>query len=215
VLRLRHELFALLVSALAVPAMAQPVGPQPAVGGPGGPTGEARSSNPPKERGLYAEPFGTLALGRGLRFNNPYRLETPLGDDERSLSLTASYLDLGVGAAFGDPLGFRHGAVLHASFALEGVTQEVVTPSYLLVHPLFADVTGFARAGTPIVLEPDSSMGLEIGAGAVWFFSAGAGVTAELVGSMFFGAATWERDPSVIPVASLELGAWVEYEVLP
>jgi hypothetical protein len=32
---------------------------------------------------------------------------------------------------------------------------------------------------------------------------------------MFFGAATWERDPSVIPVASLELGAWVEYEVLP
>jgi hypothetical protein len=53
------------------------------------------------------------------------------------------------------------------------------------------------------------------GAGAVWFVTGGAGITAELAYSVFFGAATWERDPSVIPVASLELGAWFEYEVLP
>jgi hypothetical protein len=212
--RLRYELSALLVSAITVPAMAQSPESPPVVAQPFGPATEA-SAPRSREAGLYAEPFGTLALGRGLRFNNPYRLETQLGDDEKSLSLTASYLDLGLGVAFGDPLGFRHGGVLHVSFALEGVTQGVVTPSYLLVHPLLADITGFARAGTPVVLEPEATLGLEIGAGAVWFLSAGAGLTAEIVGSVFLGAATWERDPTVIPIASLELGAWVEYEVLP
>jgi hypothetical protein len=166
-------------------------------------------------RGTYAQPFATFGVGRGLRFNNPFRLETQLGDDAESLSLTATYLDFGAGAAFGDPSGFRHGAVVHFSIALEGITQEVLTPSYTLIHPLFWDLTGYARAGFPLVLEPDLGAGVELAAGVVWFVTAGAGVSAELVGDLFFGAATWERDPSVIPVASLQLGAWFEYEVLP
>jgi hypothetical protein len=168
-----------------------------------------------ERRGTYAEPFATFGVGRGLRFNNPFRLETQLGDDAESLSLTATYLDFGAGAAFGDPSGFRHGAVVHFSIALEGITQEVITPSYTLIHPLFRDLTGYARAGLPFVLEPDLGAGVELAAGVVWFLTAGAGVSAELVGDLFFGAATWERDPSVVPVASLQLGAWFEYEVLP
>jgi hypothetical protein len=166
-------------------------------------------------RDPYLEPLATLAVGRGLRFNNPFRLETELGDDAESLSLTATYLDLGFGMGFGDPLGVRHGALLNVSLALEGVTQEVVTPSYLLLYPLLPDLTVFGRAGIPLVLEPDFTTGIELGAGAVWFVTGGAGITAELAYSVFFGAATWERDPSVIPVVSLELGAWFEYEVLP
>jgi hypothetical protein len=166
-------------------------------------------------KGTYVEPFASVGVGRGLRFNNPFRLETQLGDDAESASLTASYLDFGVGTAFGDPSGFRHGAVLHFSIALDGVNQQVLTPSYILLRPLLAELTAYARAGTPIVLEPDLGGGVELGVGAVWFVTAGAGLTAELVGDLFFGAATWERDPSVIPIASLQLGAWFEYEVLP
>jgi hypothetical protein len=207
--RLSRGLFALSLSASG--AIVRPAAAEPAIGW----TESAAARPRPRPLGTYVEPFASLTFGRGIRFNNPYRLETQLGDDAESLSLTASYLDLGLGAAFGDPNGFRHGAVLHISLALEGITQEVVTPSYLLVHPLLADVTGYARAGTPLVIEPDFGGGFELGAGAVWFLSAGAGLTAELVGSVFFGAATWERDPSVIPIASLQLGAWFEYEVLP
>ena len=35
-----------------------------------------------------------LAVGRGVRFNNPYRLEEPLGDTAESVSLAATYLDV-------------------------------------------------------------------------------------------------------------------------
>jgi len=176
---------------------------------------ESREPVTPRAKGPYLEPFAGVAFGRGMRFNNPFRLETQLGDDAESLSLTASYLDVGVGAAFGDPAGLRHGPALRLSVALEGVSQQVLTPSYVVLYPLFRDLLGIARAGTPVVFEPDLSGGLELGAGAVWFVTAGTGISAELVGSLFFGAATWERDPSIVPIASLQLGAWFEYEVLP
>ena len=51
--------------------------------------------------------------------------------------------------------------------------------------------------------------------GGAFLFSGGLGVTAELVTSLFFGAATWESDPTFIPVVSFQLGAYAEYEVLP
>jgi hypothetical protein len=199
----RLSLLFALTSLVAPSALSQPKEP-------GSPSRE-----PIREKGLYAEPFAGVALGRGMRFNNPFRLSTQLGDDADSLSLTSSYLDLGAGVAFGDPLGLRHGAALRMSIALQGVNQQVLTPSYLILYPLHENVLGFARAGTPLVFEPDLSGGLELGGGAVWFVTAGTGISAELIGSLFFGAATWERDPSVIPIASLQLGAWFEYEVLP
>lgn len=166
-------------------------------------------------RDSYVHVFGAVGYGRGLRLNNPYRLQTELGESGESLSLSAGYLDVAVGATLGDPHGLQHGAVAHLSLALQGIRQEVVSVSYLALHPLTQELTGFARAGVPLVLEPDASLGFELGAGAVYFFSAGLGLTAELTSSLFFGAATWERDPTVVPVLSLQLGVWVDYEVLP
>ena len=98
---------------------------------------EAHSNEPKRApefvRGRYAHLFGALEVGRGLRLNNPYRLETVLGDDAESLSLTATYLDVSAGAAFGRADLLQHGAALHASFALHGIPQEVLTPSYVAI----------------------------------------------------------------------------------
>jgi hypothetical protein len=159
--------------------------------------------------------MAALSYGRGLRFNNPFRLQTELGDGGESLSLTSGYLDLGVGATLGDPHGLQHGAVAHLSYAVNGVHQEVLSLSYLALYPLTRDLLGFARVGFPLVMEPDISVGVELGAGAAYLVSSGLGVSAELVSSLFFGAATWEHDPNIFPVLSLQLGAWVDYEVLP
>lgn len=167
------------------------------------------------EQGGYRHVFAAAGVGRGLRLNNPYRLRTPLGDDAESLSLTATYFDLGLGASFGNPRGWRHGMVAHLSVALEGVPQEVASLSYLLSTAVGRDFIGMVRAGVPVVLEPDLGAGLEAGVGGAFLFSGGFGLTAELVTSIFFGAATWESDPTFIPVISFQLGAYAEYEVLP
>ena len=50
------------------------------------------------------------------------------------------------------------------------------------------------RLGVPVVLEPDVTAGVELGAAAVWHFLAGLGIYAELIGSLFFGAATLDKD---------------------
>jgi hypothetical protein len=163
----------------------------------------------------YRHWIGGLYLGRGLRFNNPYRLSTVLGDDARSLSLTATYLDLHVGRTFSDPGGFEHGVAAHFSIATDGIRQEVLTPSYLLLRRFGPRVTGYARAGAAIVLEPDASVGLEAGLGSAYFFSANLGIGAELDFSLFYGAATIERAVTIIPVTSLAFGVFFDWEELP
>ena len=165
-------------------------------------------------QGRYVHLFGGLELGRGVRLNNPYRLETVLGDDAESLSLTATYLDVSAGAAFGHPDRLQHGAALHLSFALHGIPQEVITPSYVAI----ARWTLFrlhARAGTPIVLEPDANIGTEVAAGGAWFLTAGLGIGLELCASLFYGAATYDRSLTAIPIVSLQGGLALDYEVLP
>jgi hypothetical protein len=72
-----------------------------------------------------------------------------------------------------------------------------------------------SRLGVPIVTRPDVNAGLEGAFGALWFATAGTGITAEFVGSMFYGAATRERDRTAIPVASLQIGVFLDYEVIP
>ena len=163
----------------------------------------------------YAHLFGALMLGRGLRFNNPYRLSTELGDDAESLSLTATYLDLSFGAALGPPDGLQHGAALGASFALAGVPQEVLTPSYVALYRLPERVWLHARAGLPLVIEPDFNVGGEFAVGGAFLVSGGLGFGGELVTSLFYGAATHERSQTAIPIVSLELGLVVDYEVFP
>jgi hypothetical protein len=163
----------------------------------------------------YVHTFGFVGMGRGLRFNNPYRLSTVLGDDAESLSLSATYVDLAVGATLGDAYGLQHGAVAHLSIATDGITQEVLSLSYLMLYPLGPRFLATARGGVPVVLEPDLNAGFELGLGGAFLLSAAFGVSAELVGNVFYGAATLERSVTVIPMLSFQAGLWVDYEVLP
>jgi hypothetical protein len=166
--------------------------------------------------GRYVHAFTSLAYGRGLRLNNPYRLQTDLGDEgEGGLSLTSGYVDLGLGAALGDPHGLQHGAVAHLSLATQGGTQEVLSLGYQALLPVGRSVLGSARFSVPLVLEPDFGGGLELGVGAAYYLTGGIGLNAELAGSLFLGAATWEHDPTLWPVVSLQLGVFADYEVLP
>jgi hypothetical protein len=162
----------------------------------------------------YLQLFATGFVGQGLRFNNPYRLATPLGDDAESLSRTATYVDLGIAATFGNPLGLQHGGALRTSAAVEGVGQVVMTPSYLAWRRWRA-IALYGRAGVPLVLTPAVTWGLEAGLGATWFFLGGFGVAAELVGDVFYGAGTRDKATVTYPVLSGQLGFVVAYEVLP
>lgn len=167
----------------------------------------------------YTQPYvhllGALAIGRGLRLNNPYRLQTELGATGQSLSLTASYADVSAAGLLGNPDGLQQGLALHWSAALSGIAQDVLTPSYIALVRLPPRWLLYGRAGTPLVLFPDPSVGLELGAGGAWLASAGLGVTAEFVGSLFYGAATEQEPVTVIPILSLQVGVIVDYEVLP
>lgn len=178
------------------------------------PAAELRARVAPAS-GPYVHTFAAVGYGRGLRFNNPYRLQTELGNDAESPSLTSGYADLGLGAALGDADGFQHGVIAHLSLATTGVRQEVLSLSYVLLRPFGDRVLAFARAGVPFVLEPDFSSGGELGLGGVYFFSGGLGLNAEAVMSVFAGAGTWDHDPTFLPILSLQLGVFASYEVLP
>ena len=158
--------------------------------------------------------FATSFVGEGLRFNNPYRLATPLGGDAESVSLTAPYVDVGLGATFGGAGGLSHGMAFRMSFATSGVRQTVLTPSYLL-YRRWPRAALYGRAGAAIVAQPESTWGGELGAGGVVFVRAGLGVAAEVVGDVFYGAGTREQAVTTYPLLSGQLGLVFAYEVFP
>lgn len=168
-----------------------------------------------KPAGGYLRLLGGVALGDGVRFNNPYRLRTQLGDTPESLSLTSGYVDFGAAMAFGPPDGFQHGVSLRLSVALAGVPQQVLSPSYLVVHRGSRRVMGFGRLGVAYVVSPDENLGGELGVGAAYFLTAGVGVSAELIGGLYYGAGTFEVATAVYPILSGQIGVIVDYEVLP
>jgi hypothetical protein len=170
-------------------------------------------STNPRRLGSF-DVFATAFVGDGLRFNNPYRLATVLGQSAQSLSRTATYVDVGAAFALGDPTRSASGLSLRASVALEGVPQSVLTPSYLLFHR-DGDWAAYARAGIPIVVSPDATWGFEGAAGGIWFARAGIGVVAELVGDVFYGTGTREAVGPVYPVLSGQGGLWLSWEALP
>ena len=179
------------------------------------PVGFERYRTPIADGSAYWHGFGSLALGDGLRFNNPYRLSTPLGKTPESLSLTAAYYDLSLGVVRGPPDGLAHGAVLHLSIAAQDIPQEVLSLSYIALERIGDGRTMlFGRAGIPIVLQPDLGGGIEAAFGAAYMISAGLGVQSELVGSLYYGAGTLDRSVTTIPVLSAELGLFIDYEVL-
>lgn len=158
--------------------------------------------------------FGTFGFGAGLRFNNPYRLSTPLGDSAESVSRTATYADFGAGFSVGSLRGFQHGMALRVSVATEGVGQSAMSMSYLLYRRK-ESFAYFGRAGIPLTLSPQVTWGLEAGVGAVYFVRGGVGFTAELIGDLFYGAATAERRITTYPLLSAQLGIVIDYEVFP
>jgi hypothetical protein len=187
---------------------------------------EAPTPTPTPSRELYRTPipdaeayfhgFGSLSLGKGMRFNNPYRLATPLGDTPESVSLSAAYYDFGLGLVYGPARGLAHGAVLHLSIAAQGIPQEVLSVSYTALERLHnGRILLLGRAGMPIVLAPDLSLGVEASVGTAYMITSGLGVQGELIGSLFYGAATQDRSVTTIPILSAQLGLFIDYEVLP
>ena len=174
----------------------------------------AEQTPKPWERKSELLVLATTFFGDGLRFNNPYRLATPLGTSAESVSRTATYVDVGIAAALGDPLGFQHGLALRASFALDGIAQAVVTPSYLLWRR-WRWAAAYGRVGVPIVASPDVTSGVEGAFGATWFVTGGVGVGAEIVGDVFYGAGTRDVQTPAYPVLSAQLGVTLAYEILP
>jgi hypothetical protein len=173
-----------------------------------------RDGGPTSRKPGWLDVAATAFVGDGLRFNNPYRLATVLGSDAQSLSRTAFYTDLGVALSIGDPSRLAHGLTVRTSVALEGVAQAVMTPAYLVAHRW--DVWQvYGRAGVPLVLSPDATLGLEAAGGGVWFARAGVGVAAELVGDVFYGAGTREVATPAYPVLSAQAGLWLSWEVMP
>ncbi|WP_437564017.1 hypothetical protein [Sorangium sp. So ce542] len=193
--------------------------------------GEAAAEAPPGEEGGGAEleayralarPPGTaarvvssLAMGTGLRFNNPYRLQTQLGDTAESLSLTAGYLDLGVALALGPADGVQHGGALRLSIAVSGVPQETLTPSYFVAYRGLTRALAYGRLGAAILIEPDVNVGGELAVGLGYYVLAGVALSGELVGDLFYGAATYEAAYTVYPVVSAQLGLMIDHELLP
>jgi hypothetical protein len=165
--------------------------------------------------GGYAQIFGALSFGKGLRFNNPYRLATELGSDAQSLSLTAAYVDFAAAMSFGAPRGFQHGGVIHAGTGLEGVGQAYLSASYELLYRRHAEWMFTARAGPVFVFAPDINTGGELATGFSYFVTGGLGLTSELAFDLFYGAATLDKTYTVTPTLSLQLGVIVDFEVLP
>lgn len=158
--------------------------------------------------------LAALSVGKGLRFNNPYRLATPLGDTAESVSLSATYLDASLGILLPAVPRFEHGPALDVLLALDGIGQLGMTPSYLLLfepNPRFG-LRG--RLGLPVVVAPDASLGLEAGLGAQVPVGYGFGVTGELVGSLFFGAATEQKSLTTIPMLAFQLGVCFDERVV-
>ncbi|HQY62966.1 MAG: hypothetical protein IPF92_02640 [Myxococcales bacterium] len=180
----------------------------------------AAYGEPSRELAALADKPGYMQLqaralvGAGLRFNNPYRLATPLGSTAESVSRAPFYLDVGAAGLLGSPRGFQHGVDLGLATSLEGVAQSVFTPSYVLYRRWHA-LAGAARVGTPIVLGPDVTWGLELAMSVTYFVRGALGVRAEIVGDVFYGAGTVERRVPAYPMLSGALGLVFAYEVLP
>lgn len=176
---------------------------------------EAREKAVLKEPSGYLHTMLTAAFGKGMRFNNPYRLSTELGDSAESLSLTAGYVDFALGMALGEPDGLQHGGMVHVGTSVEGVSQTFVSASYMALYRGPSPFMFYGRVGPSILVTPDANVGGEIAASATWLATGALGLTSELVFDLYYGAATLDATYSVMPVLSFQLGVVVDYEVLP
>jgi len=180
----------------------------------------ARADDAPKKPvdespGTYINLFSSLSVGKGLRFNNPYRLSTEIGADAKSVSATAAYVDFAANMTFGAPRGFQDGLSIHIGGAVEGVPQTYLSFSDVLVFKHDASWMAHARVGPALLLTPDFNVGAEVAGGFSYFFTGAIGLTSELAVDVFYGAATLDKTFTTIPTLSGQLGIIVDFEVLP
>jgi len=181
------------------------------------PTDAATAAEPPPSppEGTYLRIFGALSLGKGLRFNNPYRLDAELGDGASSPSFSAAFFDAALALTFGDPDGLQHGGAVHLGVSLEGPTQPYAFAGYEAAYRAGLPFLVHGRIGPVFLLAPDFNVGGEVAGGFSYFFTSGIGLTSELAFDLFYGAATLDSRFSTIPVLSASLGVAIDYEVLP
>jgi hypothetical protein len=178
--------------------------------------GPGRALAQPSCSGLcYARTQLDVGVGKGLRLNNPFRLQTQLGSSAESLSLSAAYLDLRGAMLLGDPFGWHYGGALSVGLALEGIAQQVVTPAFSTGSPLSEQFFLAALVGCPLVLGPDFNAGVELGLELSYWPRAGWGFYSGVLWDQFWGAATDEASAASIPILALQMGVSLQYEVLP
>lgn len=163
----------------------------------------------------YAHLLAGVGIGRGLRLNNPFRLQTPLGENAASLSWSATYADVSFAALLGNPFGYQHGPAISASFALDGIAQQVIAPAYAARYPLGIHWGVRGRLGLPVVISPDANVGLDVALGLSYLVRASLGVFVDAIYSVYEGAATDRRPATLVPLVSLQVGIALSYEVLP
>lgn len=165
--------------------------------------------------GALVEParYATLlSVGAPLRITRRVELDQGV--------VAPFYGDVLVGYVLSSARGVRHGVGLGLStnFSSDGGFTEpvdpgeqlVVMPSYLLYGLLSEDWLALGHVGIPILAAGGRSAGLEIGTGVGYRWLAGAGFYAESSLNGFAGAGS-----TVHLGASLELGVFIDYEVLP
>lgn len=186
---------------------------------PAGTEARARVDSAPSGRSCrywcYVHTHLDLGVGRGLRFNNPFRLQNQLGSDARSLSATATTLDARLGALVGDPLGWHYGVGVGLAASVQGVPQQVITPALELAHPVSSHFWARGHLGPGIVTQPDPNVGLEAGLQLVGLIRAGIGAFVALGYAHYWGAQTDESSATSIPILFGQAGLTLRYEVLP
>jgi hypothetical protein len=202
-----------LLCSSACPALADEPAPAPVpVPAPAEPDATSRwdALSRPVDLGIHL--VGSLEFGRGFRFNNPYRLATELGSTAQSVSLTATYADLGLAVVVGPPDGLQHGVAVHASFALVGISQAVLTPTYMLAYRGSRPWMAYGRIGPSFVVTPDPTIGAEVAGGFAWFFTGRVAIAGELVFDVYYGAGTPDVAVATYPILSGQLGLLVDQE---
>jgi len=166
------------------------------------------------DSGDPAPPRYTTTLSVGL----PMRV-TRRVDFDQSL-IAPLYTDAMLGYVFSSARRWRHGIGVGLSLNLtndggytepvDPAEQIVVMPSYLVHGDLDAAWLLLGHVGIPILASGGRSIGLEVGAGLGYRLLAGAGVYAEASVSGYTGG-----DSTLHVTTALELGVFVDYEVLP
>jgi hypothetical protein len=206
------------LTAPAPPAPAPPTGPPPPAPAPAPPpardlTADLRTLVYPVDATWHL--LGAIELGRGFRFNNPFRLATELGNGPESVSLIAPYADLGLAFSYGPPEGLQYGAALHTTVTMSGVFGASIAPAFQVTYRGPRPFLAYGRVGPALALAPDATLGAELAGGFGWFLTGHLAVASELVFDLWWGAGTNHVAVATYPVLSAQLGLLVDYELLP